>query len=85
MGPIYIYNTVEFSSQNKESDGHPTIINTYDYGLNFLAGVQCRNIQLSVGYGHGLQRVFPKSLVFEDKFTSRVFSLSAVYLFKAKS
>src|SRR5690606_37894783 len=30
-GPHYIYNTVKFSSQNKENHGHPTIINPFDY------------------------------------------------------
>ena len=83
-GSYYINNSVEFSSNNKENDGHPTIINPFDYGLNFLAGIQRQSIQLLVGYGYGLQRVFPKSLVFENKFTNKVFSLSAVYFFKNK-
>lgn len=83
-GPYYIYNQVEFSSHNKENDGHPTIINPFDYGINLVAGVQRQSIQLLAGYGHGLQRVFPKSLVFEERFTNRFLSLSAVYLFKPK-
>lgn len=83
-GPYYIYNSVEFSSHNEENDGHPTIINPFDYGFNVVAGVQRQSLQLLASYGHGLQRVFPKSLVFEERFTNRVFSLSAVYLFNTK-
>ena len=84
FGTSYIYNSVEFSSHNEKNDGLPTIINPFDYGFNVVAGVQRESIQLLASYGHGLQRVFPKSLVFEEKFTNRVFSLSVVYLFKTK-
>jgi len=83
-GPYYIYNSVELSSHNKENDGHPTIIKPFDYGFNLLAGVERRNIQLLICYEQGLERVFPRSLVFEEKLTNRVFSLSAVYLFNTK-
>ena len=83
-GSYSFHNSVEFSSDNKENDGHPTIINPFDYGFNLLAGVERRNIQLIMSYGQGLARVFPKSLVFEEKFTNRVLSLSAVYLFNTK-
>jgi len=80
-GPSFIYNSVQFSSHNDKNDGLPTIINPFDYGLIALAGVQRKSIQLLASYEHGLQRVFPKSLVFEKRFTNRVFSLSVVYLF----
>ena len=83
-GLSHISNFVEFSSHNEKNDGHPTIINPFDYGFNVEVGLQRESIQLLAGYGHGLQRVFPKSLVFEEKFTNRVFSLSVVYLFKTK-
>ena len=84
FGTSYIYNSVEFSSHNEKNDGLPTIVNPFDYGFNVVAGLQRQSIQLLASYGHGLQRVFPKSLVFEEKFTNRVFSLSVVYLFKTK-
>lgn len=80
-GPSYIYNRVKFSSHN-ENSVLPTVINRFDYGFNVMAGVQRKSMQLLVSYGKGLQRVFPKSPVFEDRFTNRVFSLSAVHLFK---
>jgi hypothetical protein len=83
-GPYFINNFVEFHSKNEENDGLPTIIKPLDYGFNLLVGVERQSIQLMVSYGQGLQRVFPKSLVFEEKFTNRVFSLSAIYLFKTK-
>ncbi len=83
-GPFFIYNGVEFHSQNPESDGHPTIINPLDYGYNLLASIECGNIQVLLSYSQGLQRVFPKSLVFEEKFTTRTLSLSATYLFRTK-
>ncbi len=83
-GSYSFHNSVEFSSDNKENDGHPTIVNPFDYGFNILAGVERRNIQLIMNYGQGLERVFPKSLVFEEKFTNRVLSLSVVYFFMTK-
>lgn len=81
-GPYYIYNSIKFRSKNKENDGLPTIVEPFDYGFNLLAGVERQSLQLIVSYGQGLQRIFPKSLVFEEKFTNRVFSLSAAYIFK---
>lgn len=79
--PSFIYNSVEFSSHNDKNDGLPTIINPFDYGLIAVAGVQRQSVQLLASYEYGLQRVFPKSLVFEKRFTNRVFSLSVAYLF----
>jgi hypothetical protein len=80
-GPYLVYDRVEFRSQNRSNDGHQTIINPFDYGFSLTAGVVRRNLQLSLSYSQGLQRVFPKSLVFEDKFTTRMFSLSVAYYF----
>lgn len=83
-GPYFIYNAVEFRSQNPESDGQPTIINPLDYGYRLLVGIERGKIQLLLSYSQGLQRVFPKSLEFEEKFTTRTLSLSTTYLFRTK-
>jgi hypothetical protein len=83
-GPFFIYNRVEFHSQNPESDGKPTVINPFDYGYKLLAGIERGSIQVLLSYSQGLQRIFPKSLVFEEKFTTRTLSLSATYLFGTK-
>jgi hypothetical protein len=82
--PFFIHNFVEFRSQNPQNDGHPTILNPLDYGYTLLAGIERGNIQILLSYSQGLQRVFPKSLVFEDKFTTKTLSLSATYLFSVK-
>lgn len=80
-GPFFIYNVVEFRSRNPQNDGQPTIINPFDYGFTLQAGIGQGNIQLLLLYSQGLQRVFPKSLVFEDKFTTRTFSVAGTYWF----
>lgn len=82
-GPFVIYNPVEFRSHNPSNDGQPTIINPFDYGFTLIAGMERGKIRLLLKYSEGLQRVFPKSLVFEEKYTSRAISLSATYVFKA--
>lgn len=79
-GPYGIYNLVEFGTTNPENSGLPTIINPFDYGFILTTGVQHRGIQFLISYGWGLQQLFPRSLLFNDKFTTRVLSISAVYL-----
>ena len=80
-GRYGIYNLVEFRTTNPENSGLPTIINPLDYGFILTAGIEHRRIQFLLSYGHGLQQLFPTSLVFNDKFTTRVLSISAAYLF----
>jgi hypothetical protein len=81
-GPYGIYNLVEFRRDNPENLGLPTIINPFDYGVILTPAGEHRGIQLILTYGQGLQQLFPTSLVFDDKFTTRVVSISAAYLFK---
>ena len=77
-----IYNAVRFHSQNLDNSGRPTIVNPFDFGVTFMAGVECGNLQLLLTYSQGLQRLFPKSHFFEDKFTTSVLSLSATYFLR---
>ena len=84
-GPYYLFNHVDFSSQNRENHGLPTVVNPMDHGFNVIAGMERQSVQLLINYGQGFQRVFPKSLVFEEKFTTRVLSFSAAYFFKTKN
>ena len=79
----YLWKRIEFKSHNT-GQGLPTIVNRMDYGVNFIAGVERHGIQLIVSYSQGLHRVFPESLVFEDKFTTSVLSFSAAYFIKTK-
>jgi outer membrane protein with beta-barrel domain len=82
-GGLYgIYNFLKFRTTNPDNTGLPTIINPFDYGFILTAGIEHRGIQFLLSYGHGLQQLFPTSLVCDDKFTTRVLSISAAYLFK---
>ncbi|GEO09244.1 outer membrane beta-barrel protein [Segetibacter aerophilus] len=80
----YLYNRVKFTSRNEENGSVPTRIIPIDYGATAIAGLEWQRIQLLVSYFQGFQRVFPKSLIFQEKYTNRVLGFSAVYLFNIK-
>ncbi|XZF13079.1 porin family protein [Chitinophagaceae bacterium MMS25-I14] len=57
-------------------------IKRYDWGLNFLAGVEIHHFTFNANYGLGLTNIAPGSSNNDnDKYKNRVFSLSVGFLF----
>ncbi len=66
------------NGQNGESGD----LKRFDFGLNFLAGIEIKHITLNANYGLGLVNIKPGSKNNDnDKYKNRVFSLSVGYLF----
>jgi len=58
-------------------------VKRFDWGLNFMAGVEINHITLNANYGLGLANIAPGSSNNDnDKYKNRVFSLSVGFLFR---
>jgi len=66
---------IKFSGDNKG-------MNAFDFGLNFGAGVEISNFQITAQYGLGLTNLFSQSS--EGTMKNKVFGVSVAYLFGGK-
>jgi hypothetical protein len=76
--------TIEYSNDDPTNgnNGESGDIKRYDYGFNFLGGVELNHITLNVNYGLGLADIKPgEDNNDNDKFKNRVLSFSVGYLF----
>jgi hypothetical protein len=70
-----ISSDIKFSGDNKS-------MNAFDFGLNFGAGVEISNFQITAQYGLGLTNLNSSSADFKAK--NKVFGVSVAYLFGGK-
>lgn len=85
-GEYLIWDKVEFGSHN---DGPafqmlPTIVEKFDYGFTFLAGVEVKGLQLLLTYSHGLRPLLPNGKPYNGNYTNSGLTISAAYLIKMK-
>jgi len=67
---------------NNNGSSNSGNIKRWDYGINFLGGVEISHFTLNVNYGLGLANIKPGSdNTDNDKYKNRVFSVSVGFLF----
>ena len=63
----------------------PGIINRFDFGLTFLAGIERKNIQFLVTYSRGLKRLLPNGEPYNGNYANNSITFSLAYLVSTKS
>jgi outer membrane protein with beta-barrel domain len=76
----YVFNSkVNFSTDNSSSN--ETNINPFDFGFNFLAGIEWKNFQLTANYSQGFSQVYADG---GFKYKNAVLGISLACLFSLK-
>jgi Outer membrane protein beta-barrel domain len=76
----YAFNSkVNFSNDNSSSN--ETNINPFDFGFNLLAGIECKNFQLTANYSHGFSQVYSDG---GYNYKNAEFGIALAYLFSLK-
>lgn len=77
-------NTIHWTSSNDVTTGNengsaPGVLRRYDFGGNFLAGVQAGPVQLTAGYDLGFTKISSTSANNNDNDKNRVFSVNLAF------